>query len=312
MGPMRRFPILLIMLMVGGLAPQGAVADDTSSGVTLPTMRSDPPGRVAVTDASADLRDGKLTLRLMLRVSDGPLVRLMLDGPRFGWMGESEPYPDRQFPELQVTLDDAPARMEDGFAAWVGNRDVTGLLRDAHVDPFAIAATPPFVTVNPQAAAPLVAAGAVEKSDGDYLAKWTAERRLVIALGGGGEHRLTVRYAARPGYALRSFASLGAAGTLGPVCLTAQALAPRLGNPPAGRSFVLWPDAVPLGIDGKPPVRAALTVGPAAPPEQPRLLTAFCGADGKPVIAATEQTAAARTDAKGVLHIMTISAMAKP
>jgi hypothetical protein len=36
---------------------------------------------------------------------------------RFGWLGKSVPYPDRQFPELQTLVDGVPSTIESSFAA---------------------------------------------------------------------------------------------------------------------------------------------------------------------------------------------------
>ena len=79
------------------------------------------------------------------RVPIGRQARLILALPGFEWLGAAEPYPDRHFPELTVKLEDANARVTETVKVGYRGADITGTVRAAGLDPFAIADTPPFV-----------------------------------------------------------------------------------------------------------------------------------------------------------------------
>jgi hypothetical protein len=107
-------------------------------------------------------------------------------------MGESEPYPDRQFPELQILLDGTQAPMENAVAAFVGSADVREAIHEAPVDPFIVSDTPPVVSLAPGAALErLERLGAVKKLGGDYLANWTAQRSVRVLVPATRRFRLT-------------------------------------------------------------------------------------------------------------------------
>jgi hypothetical protein len=226
--------------------------------------------------------------------------------PRFGWLGESEPYPDRQFPELQILDGGAPARTESNFAAFVGSADVTEAIHAAGVEPFAIADTPPFVTPGVGGAPALETLerlGAVENSGGDYIAKWTAQRKVKVALNPGSD-TLTLTYKARPGYALLRFDQISRPAYLAKYCLSTHDLVSVFGHAVATRMFVVSDYAIPLSIDDRPPPSLSVTVDAPGKEGVQRSLIAFCGADGKAVIGrATSIRALARTDAKGIIRI---------
>ena len=297
--------VLLVMLC----AP-GADADDSSAGVMLPGLRSDPAGSVIVSAASlvSKPRQVELTLTIAVRRSQGTSVIIQM--PRFGWLGEAEPYPDRQFPELKIVVDGAPAAMESSFAAFVGSVDVTEAIRKAGLDPFAISDTPPFVTSKAGGVSALEALerlGAIEKADGSYLAKWTAARKIKVALNAG-SHTLTLTYESRPGYGLLRFNQISRPAYLARYCLTPQDVMSVFGRVAATRLFAVWEHSIPSSVDDRPPPSLSVAVMDVAAKEATaRSLIAFCGADGKAVIgqAATVMTSA-RADAKGVVRFLSI------
>jgi hypothetical protein len=288
--------------------PRCAEADDTSSGVMLPGLRSEPPGSVKVSSASVDLQQG--TVRIVWK-ADAPRQgggKLVIEMPRFGWLGESEPYPDRQFPELKILVDGSPARMESSFAAFIGPTNVTEEIRKAGVDAFAIADTPPFITPNgnPEAIQSLVRLGATEKADDAYIAKWIAQRTVRVALSGG-MHAVTLTYKPRPAYGLRRSSQITSPAYLKPYCLTSDALAAALGKPPASRIFTAFQYAIPVSVDDAGTQSVSISIdhigGGAA-------VVAFCGPDGKaiarrePIVQAT-----AHSDSKGVVRVLRIDAV---
>jgi hypothetical protein len=300
---------LLALLGLLALAPIAA-ADDSSSGVMLPGLRSEPVGSITEASASVVVREGSITLSAVLDTHGATAPRAIISGPRFGWLGESEPYPDRQFPELSVSLDGQPISAESAFAAFAGSTEISEVIRAARIDPFAIADTPPFV-VPDKAEDPafqrLLKLGAIERSGGDYLARWTAQRSIKIALHPGARQTLSVIYKARPGYALVSFAALSAAKALAPFCLTAEGLRRLLGKLPADTTFPVRRLAIDTGIDNARPPELAVSIGSLADPSYSVMLAALCGADGN---ALTDHdgmiNGKARAEAEGVLHILFI------
>jgi len=274
----------------------------------LPGLRSDPAGSVTASAASLVLRAGQIQVTLTVSVQPGQGGSVTIEMPRFGWLGESEPYPARQFPELQVLDGGTPAKIEDSFAVFVGSADVTKAIRDAGVDPFAIADTPPFVTPGPggkPALEMLEHLGAVRKAGGDYLAKWTARRKVKVALRPG-PGTLTLIYKARPGYALLGFDQIAKPAYLARYCLSSYDLVSVFGRPAAAGMFVVSDSAIPVSIDGRRLSSVAVALEPHGEDEH-RSLIAFCGADGKAVIGrAAPIKANARTDAKGTVSLLSI------
>ena len=276
----------------------------------LPGLRSDPAGSITVSAASLVLRSGHVEAKLTVNVRRGQGSSVTIQMPRFGWLGEAEPYPSRQFPELQILAGGAPAAMESSFAAFVGSAVVTEALRKAGVDPFVIVETPPFVTAKAGGAAALETLerlGAVQKDGGDYLAKWTAERKVKVALKPGTD-TLTLTYRPRPGYALLRFDQITRPAYLAKFCLSAHDLESQLGHSSATRLFVVSDYAIPLSIDDGPPPSLSVAVDAPDKGASPPSMVAFCGADGKAAIGKATSTikAAARTDAKGIMRVLSI------
>jgi hypothetical protein len=275
----------------------------------LPGLGSEPAGSVTVSQASLVLRSGQVEVTLTVSVPRGLGGSVSIQMPRFGWLGDGETYPDRQFPELQIVAGGVPATMESSFAAFVGSADVSEALRSAGIDPFAIAQTPPFVTAKTGGAPALVALerlGAVEKYEGEYLAKWTAQRKVKLALKPGPD-TLKLTYKPRPGYGLLRFDQITRPAYLAKYCLSAPALESIFGHSAANRMFVVLEYAIPSSIDDKPPLSLSIAADALGKEEMKRSVVAFCGTDGKAVIGqATNVKTSARTDAKGIVRILSI------
>ena len=147
--------------------------------------------------------------------------------------------------------------------------------------------------------------GAVEKAGGDYLAKWTAQRTVKVALSPG-PGTLTLAYKARPGYALLRFDQITNPVYLAKYCLSSSDLVRVFGHPAAAGMFVVSDYAIPVSIDDRRPSSVAVALEPPGK-DEPRSMIAFCGADGKAVIGqATPVKANARTDAKGRIGLLSI------
>ena len=149
---------------------------------------------------------------------------LNLTAPRFAWTGDGEPYPDRQFPELQITIGGTPAALEDVAHAFASGREITDLLSKAAVDPYAVAESPPIVRPASDHLQALVAAKAVMKDGGEYLGKWSVERHVSVKLAGSSQVKLT--YKARPAFELLTRKQLVASpvGVLRRYCLSQREL----------------------------------------------------------------------------------------
>ena len=210
-----------------------AMADDRSAGVALPGLMVVPADSVQATAAQLAMRGDEVELRLSLQQKRNH-AELFIRGPRFGWLGEAEPYPERQFPELRATLGDAELAVDDGFLAFVGERNITAEIRKAGFDPFTIAQDPPFVDPPVEGSSGraafyrLVAEHAVEKSDDHFLARWTAQRLLRFKLGDSPRPTVSIFYKARPGFALVTWDSLSRRVSLKSYCVTATELRKRL------------------------------------------------------------------------------------
>jgi len=308
----RLFPAqyAIVPLLFATLYTPRAKADDTSVGVVLPGLRSDPAGSVTASASSLVLRPGQVQVTLTVNVQRVQGGSVTIEMPRFGWLGESEPYPARQFPELQILDGGSLAKIEDSFAAFAGSSDVTEAIRSAGVDPFVIADTPPFVTAGAggkPGLEMLERLGAVEEAAGNYIAKWTAQRKVKIALSPG-RGTLTLTYKARPGYALLRLDQISKPGYLAKYCLFSDDLVRVLGHPAATGMFVVSDYTIPVSIDDRRPSSVAVALEPSGKEHESASLIAFCGADGKPVIGqATPIKAAGRTDARGRIDFLSIA-----
>ena len=286
-----------------------AVADDSSPGVMLPGWQSDHPGAVQVQAAFISLDAGQAKVSLELDQSRAP-IRLALNAPRFGWLGEGEPYPDRQFPELAVSLGGSPLKLDTGFRAYANGRDVTTLLSQARLDPFAVVLSPPYLEPSDPPAGLLDAlsrAGAVRKSNTGYLASWTTERTVAVTLPAGPGRTLATTYRARPAFGYLPTRDNPIPLRLQSYCLDARGLAVALGEPTNPGALVARDYAISAAVDGRAPASVALAVGATAAGEGSRLLVAACGTDGEVVLGkATLARASVRASPDGIVHVLTV------
>ena len=216
--------VLLLALMSAR-----AGAEDSSTGVMLPGLRSSPAGSVMASSSRLVLKNGQVELSLSV-TARGPSAYLLIQMPRFGWLGEAETYPERQFPELKILVDGAAVAIEDTFNTFVGSTDITDQIRKAGLDPFAITDTPPFVGSKGGASLEALARlGAVENYQGRYLAKWTAARKVKVQLRAG-SHSLTLTYKSRPALDLLRFDQISKPAFLAKYCLTTSDLTGALGR----------------------------------------------------------------------------------
>ena len=279
-----------------------ARAADSSAGVPLPGLVSEPKGSARATAAEVDLSGDAVVLRLKLRAS-GFASGVSLRGPLFTWLGEAEPYPDRHFPELQAQLNGAALPPSHAFTARAGAHDVTAEVTALDVDPFVIATTPPMLDPAPAADSPsfqrLLALGGVQVTDGQLWARWQARRLWHFKLPPSGTEEpldLQLSFTARPGLALVPANGLARALPLASYCVSAAQVRSRLaalGQPT--ESVVVRTYAIAVGVDGRAPGSLAARIS------DPR--TIFCGANGQAVFGGPA-LAPVRADRSGVLRIL--------
>lgn len=275
-----------------------ARADDGSAGAVPGRFRAEPARRAMLTSTRIKL-DGE-QVRVALGVAVRANTAIRLDLPRFAWLGEAESYPDRQFPELKVDVDGRPVSTAEDFVATVKGRDITSALRAAGVDPFAIAATPPFIEATPgkqTAFDALVASGAVTKAPEGFLAGWGASRIVRVAPGAGA-HVLTYRYTARPALGLDTLASANVRwADYGMSPGTATRVAARHG---LRGSVVVKRYTVPAVLDGIPPRAVTLRVS-----REVGAMTIVCGAGGTALIDPAGEVAV-KAGSDGAVHVLRI------
>ena len=273
-------------------------ANDTSAGVPAGSFRAEPAGAVTERSAAVTL-DGEqvqVTLSVVSRRGSAILLRL----PQFGWLGEGEPYPDRQFPELQVEVDGRAVVLKDSFAARASGHDVTATVQAAGVDPFAVAETPPFVEAMPDkraAFAALVAAGAVRQAPEGTLATWSVARS-VRATPGTGAHTVTMRYKARPGFALQLPGSNDVRWS--DYCITSDGAAQLLARLGLRDGFLVKRYVVPVAVDGGGQRAVSLDVS-----QQAGAAAIVCGAKGQAVIEPTSRMAV-RAGTDGAVRVLRV------
>jgi hypothetical protein len=281
-------------------------------GVTLPGLHSIPPDAAAASKAAVRLDSGHIDVSLGLDIRPSPDAALALDMPRFEWQGDSDPFPERQFPDLTIAIDQTPAPIVSSFTAFAGSTDITGILKASGVDPFVIATQPPVIAAWPGSAADLEQLrqlGAVKNSGAalagqPLLALWSAERHVRVALPARQHATLALSYDARPGGDLLELSATPAIRRLAPYCLDPAMLTLLIDH---RRSATVTEFAISVGIDGKSPTSTTVEIGEPSQAERPRALAAFCGPDGKPVLVRTPgSTSAARPDKASVIRILSV------
>jgi hypothetical protein len=298
-----------MLLTAWCLGMAGALrAEETASSLALPPLVSDPPGSVVLRACAVSILADQVTVDLAVNARS-PRPALLLSGPLFGWSGPSDPYPEKQFPELAIELDGAPVELEDRFEAFAGAMNVSNLLKSAGMDPWAITRTPPM-TVPQTLHAPLLKAlqniHAIEKSGDGYLAKWTARRIVRIPLRESAEQRVALTYMARPAASVMSAAQLATGARARSYCISPKDM--KSWSRAESTRFGVREYSISTSIDGQPPTAVTLTVrsapGTARAPDR----WYFCGPRGQPVARSKGVNAAvAEVDDAGVLHVLRLA-----
>jgi len=311
----------VLKLLTGALvgASGAARAEDISEGVRLPALEVSGPGSATVGTVKVSLGDkeSNRAVKLDLEVR-GTASGLSLHIPPFGWRGEGETFPERQFPELRVTLDGVPAGIVSNPQVVFDGRDITAEVRAARLDPFIVTETRPLVEAASGAEAAfekLRALGAVATDQaGNQVARWSAGREIRIPLGGGaGEWKLGLSYAARPGFA--ELMGVDGRFPFKDYCLDDDVVRRWLNSVAARQGIVVQTFAIPAALGAKP-AELHVTLAPFQPvadpgfPGGPDVLRAFCGADRQPVVTGREgvsHDAAAAAD--GAVQVLVIVPM---
>lgn len=298
-------PILLLAVVVFLPGPRPAQAVDASDGVIAPELRIEPSRDFVMPSAVIHLSDKSVDITWTGRVQRG--VRAYFVGQRFRWRGESDPYPDRQFPELQLLVDGVAANTESSASAWAGSMDVSGLIRAAGLDPFVISQSPPLVAphdVNSASFRALEQSGAVVSDAAGYLARWSAQRTVAVQIPGGHERSITVRYTARPAFARSSLPEIAERFDLTHYCVSVSRLARLVGS--RTEPVVINEYSIPTGVDGVPPPGLRAEIGNLRDNGRPMTLAVLCAADGNVAVVRSHLTLRPRTDGEGVLHVLAI------
>lgn len=280
-----------------------AWADDQSAGVAPGRFHTKPLGGATLSAIRVTL-DGDKARVALTATSRGAAV-FELELPAFGWMGEAETYPDRQFPELAVDMDGRYISPADDFIATFSGKDITGQLRAAGVDPFVIADTPPFVQAQRDRRAGfdvLLGSGAVTTAPEGYLAGWKAKRFIRVSPGPGA-HTLAFNYNARPAFALHAISS-SIDIPWGSYCLTRIAAKRLLTRHGLHGPVIVKRYSFPATLNGNRPRLLTLRVTSPAGAQ-----TVVCGADGAPLVNPLGEVPV-RLGHDGAIHVLRVTAAA--
>jgi hypothetical protein len=263
-------------------------ATESSTGAPLPGLQSDEGSNVAAESCWVTLSKENVNVELSIH-ADSTQAALLIEGPLFGRRSESEAYPDRHFPELEILIDGASVTPEDRFEAFMGKSDISAAIRDAGMDPWSIAHNPPVTPVRPDSRAlkALEKMRAVQRSGEEYLARWTARRVLRIPLKPSANQRIELRYLARPASSqLQSDQLLTSERETAYCVLPRQANAMlHIGSSP--RLLHVAEYSIATGIDGRPAPTVVLSKsGNAGSAAASRVFTFACGPHGRPIAVA--------------------------
>jgi len=304
---LRAFYLGLLILCALAICPK-ARAEDDADAVVLSNMHAIPAGGVKIAAAAITLREGKATVGITTRAGDAPAM-IDVQGPQFKWLGEQDSYPDRQFPELRISVDHVPAILQDHSAAFFGGTDITGELKDAGIDLFTISQSPPVLFSTPdnqEIFNRLLAMGAIMQLGGQDVAAWSARRDVSFTLSEGA-HLVTLQYNARPAITLLPPAQLPKTLPLAAYCLPDATLR-RAAARAAKSGYVLAVQyAIPTGIGGEAAEAVAIDLANPGGASLPAAIAFFCGPDGSAVAAPNAAIhAPAKPDASGIVHILTL------
>jgi hypothetical protein len=259
-------------------------------GAPLPGLVSDEGSIVAPQSCRVTLSGEHVSVDLSIH-ADSPQAALLIEGPLFGSQDENKPYPDRHFPELEIHIDGAAVAPEDRFSAFMGKTDITGAIRDAGMNPWAIALDPPVTPVRPESRVlkALERLRAVQRAGDEYLAKWTARRLLRIPLQDSANQRIELRYLARPASSELQSDQLLTSERQAVYCVSPARANAMLHTGSSPRLVHVTEYSIATGIDGRPAPSVMLTKSTAAgsaaagSAAASRVFTFACGPHGKPI-----------------------------
>jgi hypothetical protein len=285
-------------------------ATESSTGAPLPGLKSDEGSKVAAESCRVTLSGENASVELSMHV-DSTQAALLIEGPLFGWQGESAAYPDLHFPELEIRIDGTPVTPEDRFEAFMGKFDISSTIRDAGMDPWAIAHNPPVTPVRPDSRLlnVLEKMRAVQRAGEDYLAKWTARRVLRIPLGASANQRIELRYLARPASSQLHSNQLLTSEREAAYCVSSSKADAVLHSGSTPHLVRVAEYSIATGIDSRPAPAVLLTksanAGGAA---ASRVVTFACGPHGKPIAVAGNLTRRpVQVDQAGNLRILEVA-----
>ncbi len=257
--------------------------EDVKTAVPLPALESDPVGTVVPLSCAVVMTGNAVAVDLGVRTREAAPA-LLINGLRFGWTASPATYSDRQFPELEIRLNGTVESPQDRVEIFAGPRNITLLLRQAEMDPWAITRTPPVATARPQYPEVLNLlknAGAIEAAGDGYTAKWEARRMLRISLKAVSRQRVELRYLARPGIARLTAGQLLTASRERSDCLSPGQLRRFLPEARDSSPLRVIEYTIPTGIDGEPPASVTFTAQPTVEALRGQSAIFFCAPHGK-------------------------------
>jgi hypothetical protein len=286
-----------------------ARAAESSAGAPLPGLRSDENRNLVAESCLVTLSGYKTAVELSIRTTDSEPA-LLLEGAPFHWVGETEAYPDRHFPELEIRIDGAKVAPQERFEAFMGKFDITYAIRAAGMDPWAIARAPPITPINPDSRQVnmLEKMHAVERSGDRYLAHWTARRVLRIPLKTAAHQRVALSYLARPAFSQLQPDQMLTDAQLSPYCASREQVSALLSAGSKSRPVKITEYTIATGIDdhSPPTVRLNKSTGGGGVPS--RVLTFSCGPQGKSIAVAGNLThRPVQVDQAGNLRILEVT-----
>jgi hypothetical protein len=290
-------------------------ADDIRAGVPLPGLESDPAGTVVPQSCAVSVTDGQISVSLRVATAE-PAPALLLNTPFFGWIA-TDPYPDRQFPELKILVDGVPITPEDRFEAFAHNFNITNLLGLAEMDPWAITHSPPLTAAHPQQPQVLKGlrnVGAIENAGDQYLAKWTARRLIRIPLKSVPSEQVELDYTARPATSVMTADQLDTTGREKSYCISPRSLQQVYRAGANATALAINEFTIATGVDGKPPASVLLTMSSGGARDSKSQDYLFlCGPHGKPIAKRGLVThERAEVDDEGFLRVLIVTQSAVP
>jgi hypothetical protein len=287
-----------------------ARAAESSDGAPLPGLRSDENSNVVAESCLVTLSGDNITVELSVSTTDSEPA-LLLEGTPFHWVGETDAYPDRHFPELEIRIDGAKVTPEERFEAFMGKFDITYAIRTAGMDPWAIARSPPITPINPDSRQVnmLEKMHAVERSGDHYLAHWTARRLLRIPLKTAAHQAVALSYLARPAFLQLLPDQLLTDTQVSPYCASRGQISALLRAGSKSRPVKITEYSIATGIDGHPPTTVRLNTSIGGGGGVPsRVLTFSCGPQGKSIAVAGNLTRRpVQVDQSGNLRILEVT-----